>query len=38
MDHPQVIVTVAQRKAKSEILKFLHANDLKEKEDFWFFR
>lgn len=38
IDHPQIIITVAQKKAKKEILNFLHENDLKEKEDFWFFR
>lgn len=38
IDNPQVIITVAQRKAKKEIITFLHSNDLKEKRDFYFFR
>jgi len=37
-NNPQLIITVAQRNAKKEILSFLHENGLKEKEDFWFFR
>lgn len=38
LDHPQIIITVAQKGAKKEILKFLNENELKEKKDFWFFR
>jgi len=37
-NRPQVIVTVAQRKAKKEIVSFLESNGLKDKEDYWFFR
>jgi glycosyltransferase involved in cell wall biosynthesis len=35
---PQVIITVAQRKAKQEIVDFLESNGLEVKEDYWFFR
>ena len=37
-NRPQVIVTVAQRKAKQEIVDFLESNGLEVKEDYWFFR
>lgn len=35
---PQLIITVAQRNAKKEIVSFLNSNGLVEKEDFYFFR
>ncbi len=38
LENPQVIITVAQRNAKKEIVSFLEKIGLKEKEDFWFFR
>lgn len=37
-ENPQVIVTVAQRHAKAEIITFLNGLELKEAQDYWFFR
>jgi glycosyltransferase involved in cell wall biosynthesis len=37
-NNPQIIVTVAQRNAKVEIIKFLEGLSLKEYKDFYFFR
>lgn len=33
----EVIITVAQRNAKSEIKRFMHQKSLQENRDFWFF-
>ena len=38
INNPQVIVTVAQRNSKDEIVDFLEARKLKQYKDFWFFR
>lgn len=37
-NNPQIIITVAQRDAKSEIIRFLDGLSLKEGYDFFFFR
>ncbi len=37
-NNPQIIVTVAQRNAKTEITRFLDGLKLKEYEDYYFFR
>lgn len=37
-NRPQIIVTVAQRKAKAEIIDFLTSLNLKEGKDYYFFR
>lgn len=37
-NHPQIIVTVAQRHAKEEIIAFLNTLKLKEGSDYYFFR
>ena len=36
-DNPQVIINVAQKKAKEEIIDFLGRLNLKEAKDYWFF-
>ena len=36
-DNPQVLINVAQKKAKEEIIRFLNSLHLKEARDFWFF-
>ena len=36
-DNPQVLINVAQKKAKKEIIGFLNGLNLKEAEDYWFF-
>ena len=36
-DNPQVIINVAQKKAKAEIIDFLDRMGLKEAKDYWFF-
>lgn len=37
-NNPQIIITVAQRNAKGEIIRFLEGLNLKESEDYYFFR
>lgn len=37
-NNPQIIITVAQRNAKQEIIRFLQSLDLKEYQDYYFFR
>ncbi len=37
-NRPQIIITVAQRHAKQEIIAFLQQLNLKESEDYYFFR
>ena len=37
-DNPQVIITVAQRNAKKEIIHFLEQLNLEEAQDYYFFR
>jgi len=36
-DHPQILITVAQKDAKKEILHFMQERNLKEHQDFFFF-
>lgn len=38
INQPQVIVTVAQRDSKDEIVDFLEKRGLKNDQDYWFFR
>ena len=36
-NHPQILITVAQKEAKEEIMQFMQSNQLVENEDFYFF-